>query len=157
MSSSERIADNETEASSIGPSVSPVDAPTTDVRALVNLVAELERCQQQEDVEGFLSLFDSAAVWVNGAGRRLIGRDTIAAFTRQVLPGAFANGSVNYSVVHVAFLGPDIALTGVDQQYTDLEGRPSGGAGSPSYVWSRSRDTWRIVAGQNTAVWSAED
>ncbi|MGH8971523.1 MAG: SgcJ/EcaC family oxidoreductase, partial [Actinomycetes bacterium] len=92
--------------------------------------------------------------WVNGAGRRLIGLDEIAAFTRQVLPGAFATGSVNYEVQHILFIRPDVALTGVRQEYVDAEGQPLAEAavGSPSYVWRRSGDTWKIIAGQNTAV-----
>ena len=55
------------------PSFTPPSAPAEDLHALIALVAEIERSQQQEDVDGFLALFDPAAVWVNGAGRRLIG------------------------------------------------------------------------------------
>jgi ketosteroid isomerase-like protein len=40
---------------------------------LIQRVAELERSQQQEDVDGFLALFDEDAVWVTGGGIRLIG------------------------------------------------------------------------------------
>jgi uncharacterized protein (TIGR02246 family) len=121
---------------------------------LKDLVAKLERSQQQEDVEGFLSLFDPSAVWVNGAGRRLIGLAEISSFTRKVLPGGMADGSVKYEVEHIAFVTPDVALTGVRQQYVDRDGQPlaEDGAGSPTYLWSRAGDTWKIVAGQNTAV-----
>jgi uncharacterized protein (TIGR02246 family) len=136
------------------PSVTPSSAPARDVHDLVGLVAELERSQQQEDVDGFLALFAPAAVWVNGAGRRLIGLDEISEFTRAVLPGAMADGSVTYEVEHVAFVTPDVALTGVRQQYLDGEGKPlvADGAGSPTYLWSRAGGIWKIVAGQNTAV-----
>jgi uncharacterized protein (TIGR02246 family) len=133
--------------------MSPAGASTDDAHALVGLVAALQRSQQQEDVEGFLTLFDPAAVWVTGAGRRLIGLDVIAAFTRQVLPGGMGDGSVTYEVEHISFITPDVALTGVRQQYTDSAGNPrDDAAGSPSYVWRRSADTWKIVSGQNTAV-----
>ncbi len=132
---------------------SPPNAPAHDARSLVDLVATLEQAQRQEDVEGFLSLFDPEAVWVSGAGRRLIGKDAISAFTRQVLPGGMGGGSVNYDVEHIAFITPDVALTGVRQQYTDAAGLPlQDAAGSPSYVWRRADGTWKIVAGQNTAV-----
>ena len=133
--------------------VHPSDASSADTDALIELVCTLERCQRQEDVDGFLDLFDEAAVWVNGAGRRLIGRDEIAVFTRQVLPGAFATGSVNYEVQHILFIRSDVALTGVRQEYVDAEGRPLADAalGSPSYVW-RKGDSWKIIAGQNTSV-----
>lgn len=134
--------------------VYPSDASSAVTDVLIERVSTLERCQRQEDVDGFLDLFDEAAVWVNGAGRRLIGRDEIAAFTRQVLPGAFATGSVNYEVQHILFIRSDVALTGVRQEYVDAKGRPvdEGAFGSPSYVWRRSGDTWKIVAGQNTSV-----
>ena len=62
--------------------------------------------QQQEDVDGFLALFAPTAVWVDGAGRRLIGLDEIGAFTRSVLPGAMAGISVTYEVEHVASSRP---------------------------------------------------
>ncbi len=136
-----------------GYTTSPATAPALDARALVALVATLERTQRQEDVDGFLSLFDSDAVWVTGAGRRLIGLNVIGDFTRQVLPGGMGGGSVTYEVEHIAFITPDVALTGVRQQYTDAAGRPLDDAtGCPSYVWRRTGSTWRIVAGQNTAV-----
>lgn len=133
------------------PSVFPPDAPAEDVQALIERVAVLERTQREEDGEGFLALFDSQAVWVTGGGRRLIGLDTIAEFTRKVLPGAMADGSVNYEVEHILFITPDVALTGVRQQYVDLQGNPTG-AGLPSYVWRRTDGTWRIVTGQNTTA-----
>lgn len=137
----------------MGYTTSPPDASEHDTRALVDLVAQLERAQRQEDVEGFLSLFDPSAVWVNGAGRRLIGLEAISEFTRQVLPGGMRGGSVIYAVEHIAFITPDVALTGVRQQYTDGAGSPlEDAAGSPSYVWRRTGGTWKIVSGQNTAV-----
>jgi uncharacterized protein (TIGR02246 family) len=132
----------------------PVSAPEQDRHDLIALVAEIERSQRQEDAEGFLALFAPTAVWVNGAGRRLIGLEEISEFTRRVLPGAMAGGSVTYEVEHIAFVTPDVALTGVRQQYLDADGKPlaADGAGSPSYLWSRTGGTWKIVAGQNTAV-----
>ena len=134
--------------------VYPPDASSAVMDVLIERVSTLERCQRQEDVDGFLDLFDEAAVWVNGAGRRLIGRDEIAAFTRRVLPGAFATGSVNYEVQHILFIRSDVALTGVRQEYVDAKGRPAaeGAFGSPSYVWRRNGDMWKIIAGQNTSV-----
>lgn len=136
------------------PSVTPASAPVADVQTLVGLVAEIERTQRQEDADGFLALFAPAAVWVNGAGRRLIGLDEISDFTRSVLPGAMADGSVTYEVEHVAFVTTDVALTGVRQQYLDGDGKPlaEDGTGSPTYLWHRTAGVWKIVAGQNTAV-----
>jgi hypothetical protein len=47
-------------------------------------------------------------------------------------------------------------LTGVDQEYVDLEGRSTGDAGKPSYVWVKNDGVWKIWVGQNTAVYADE-
>lgn len=133
------------------PSRAPAGAPDVLVDAVVARVAELERTQREEDVDGFLALFAPDAVWVTGGGRRLIGSDTIAEFTRSVLPGGMAGGSVSYDVEHVAVISPDVVLTGVRQTYFDADGRPTG-RGLPSYVWARTALGWLIAAGQNTGV-----
>ncbi|MGQ0603808.1 MAG: SgcJ/EcaC family oxidoreductase [Anaerolineales bacterium] len=135
----------------IMPTVSPPESSLKDVDTLVERVAELERTQQQEDVQGFLELFDPLAVWVTGGGKRLIGLDAISDFTRTVLPGAMSDGSVRYVVEHILFISPEVALTGVRQQYVDRDGHPTS-AGLPSYVWRRTDGVWRIIAGQNTAA-----
>jgi uncharacterized protein (TIGR02246 family) len=133
------------------PTTVPTETPRATIDALSARVAELERAQREEDVEGFLALFDPQAVWVTAGGIRLIGRDAIAEFTRHALPGAFAEGSVTYTVEIVATITPDVVLTGVRQQYVDSEQQPTS-AGSPSYVWRRSGGDWLIVAGQNTVA-----
>lgn len=133
------------------PTVAPEGAPADLVETLTARVAELERTQQQEDVDGFLALFDEDAVWVTGGGRRLVGLGVIAEFTRQVLPGAMTDGSVTYVVDHVLVIADDVVLTGVNQQYVDLAGHPTG-AGLPTYVWRRRHGSWLIVSGQNTGV-----
>lgn len=134
--------------------ITPTDASATDVQQLVARVAELERSQQTEDVDGFLALFDADAVWVTGGGRRLVGRDAIAAFTREVLPGAMANGTVRYDVEHVLFITSDVALTGVNQEYLTPDGQPLAPRqqGLPSYVWRRRDGVWLLTCGQNTGV-----
>jgi uncharacterized protein (TIGR02246 family) len=133
------------------PTVAPADTPADLVETLVVRVAELERTQQQEDADGFLALFDDDAVWVTGGGRRLVGLSVIAEFTRSVLPGAMADGSVTYTVDHVLVIRDDVALTAVNQQYVDRAGSPTS-AGLPTYVWRRRNGAWLIVAGQNTGV-----
>jgi uncharacterized protein (TIGR02246 family) len=136
------------------PTVVPAETPQATIDSLTTRVAELERTQREEDVEGFLALFGPQATWVTGGGMRLVGRDAIAEFTRQVLPGAFAEGSVSYTVDLVETIAPDVVLTGVRQQYVDADHKPTG-AGSPSYVWRRNGAEWLIVVGQNTTFDSA--
>ena len=112
----------------------------------------MQATQRTEDVEGFLALFGPDPVWVNGAGRRLIGLVDIAEFTRGALPGAMKNGTVEYNVEHIRFVTPDIALTGVAQQYLDGEGEPLAppALGSPTYIWQRIDGAWKIIIAQNT-------
>ncbi|MET3961080.1 uncharacterized protein (TIGR02246 family) [Marmoricola sp. OAE513] len=136
------------------PGASPHPAPTSDHDRLVQLVAALERSQLTEDPEAFLALFDPEAVWVTGGGRRLVGIDEIAAFTRMVLPGAMADLSVRYIVRGVRFLTPDIAVTSVDQEYLSADGARLSPRqrGMPTYTWRRRGGEWLIVNGQNTGV-----
>lgn len=132
--------------------VSPPDAPRPDVDRLVALVATVESTQRAEDADGFLALFHDDAVWVTGGGARLVGKETIAAFTRSVLPGAMVGVTVSYTVAHIRFLTPDVALTGVEQEYRPDDGGPSL-RGLPSYVWVREPDgRWLLAVGQNTGV-----
>jgi uncharacterized protein (TIGR02246 family) len=135
-------------------SITPSTAPPSDATALVTRVADLERAQLAEDVDGFMDLFDEDAVWVSAGGRRLIGREAIAEFTAKVLPGAFVNGSVRFDVDHIRFITPDAALTGVNQEYLDVEGRSLSPRreGRPSYLWLLRSGQWRIAYGQNTPV-----
>lgn len=126
-------------------------APSDVVDRLVGRVATLEASQLAEDVDAFLALFHPDATWVTGGGRRLVGRDEIAEFTRSVLPGAFARGSVRYQVELVRLLGPDVAVTGVSQTYLD-EHHAEISRGLPTYVWLRVGEEWYIAVGQNTTV-----
>jgi uncharacterized protein (TIGR02246 family) len=132
----------------------PASASSQDVSHLISAVAEVERSQRAEDVAAFLALFDQDAVWVTGGGQRLVGYDMIAEFTRRVLPGAMRDGTVTYQPRIVQFITLDVAVTGVDQEYLDLDGSPTTPPtlGRPTYVWIRRNAGWRIIVGQNTAV-----
>ena len=125
-----------------------------DTARLTELVAVVQRTQRTEDVDGFLDLFAPDAVWVNGAGHRLVGLDEIAAFTRRSLPGGMTGQSVRYDVANVRFLASEVAITSVDQEYLTADGQSlePRREGKPTYVWARRDGDWRIVQGQNTIV-----
>jgi uncharacterized protein (TIGR02246 family) len=118
------------------------------------VVTELQRAQRAEDVDGFVALFHPDAVWVTAHGRRLVGRDAIAAFTAQVLPGAMQDSAAVYEVEHVVEVRPDVAVVAVRQRPVTLDGAPivDQAEGRPTYVLARDDGAWRIVAGQNTQV-----
>ena len=134
--------------------ITPPHSPDAETERLVQRVAALERAQRTEDVDAFLALFDADAVWITGGGRRLVGRDAIDSFTRAVLPGGMAGGSVRYDIAHIRFITPEVALTSVDQEYLTADGRSltPRQEGRPSYLWHRVGEEWRIVSGQNTLV-----
>ena len=102
----------------------------------------------------FVSLFREDAIWTTGAGKLLVGRDAIAAFTKQVLPGAMKDLVPSYEVVHVLFIRADVAAVKVHQRYFSPEGEPVTelGEGTPMYVMSKEDGQWRLTANQNTAV-----
>jgi uncharacterized protein (TIGR02246 family) len=127
-------------------------ARTADIAALTQVVAALEHSQRNELPEEFIGLFRHDAIWTTGHGRRLTGRDEIAAFTREVLPGAMANRTVTYEVVDVLFLRPDVAAVRAHAQYRTLDGTPEGNPGSPLYVMAKEDGRWLLTACQNTEI-----
>ncbi|WP_157515419.1 SgcJ/EcaC family oxidoreductase [Nocardiopsis trehalosi] len=127
-------------------------ARTADTAALTQVVAALEHSQRNELPEEFIGLFRHDAIWTTGHGRRLTGRDEIAAFTREVLPGAMANRTVTYEVVDVLFLRPDVAAVRAHAQYRTLDGAPEGNPGSPLYVMAKEDGRWLLTACQNTEI-----
>lgn len=125
-----------------------------EINAIEGVVAALEHAQRYESVEEFVSLFREDAIWTTGGGKLLIGRDAIAAFTEQVLPGGMKGLVPFYEVVHVLFIRPDVAAVKVRQRYFTPAGEPATelGEGTPMYVMSKEDGSWRLTANQNTAV-----
>jgi uncharacterized protein (TIGR02246 family) len=122
-----------------------------EIAAIRELVATVEHVQQRELVDEFVALFRRDATWTTGHGKRLFGRDAIAEFTAQVLPGSSARGKATYEVEHVQFIRPDVAAVKVVQQYFTPEGAVDS-AGSPMYVVAKEEGRWMLTANQNTPV-----
>jgi uncharacterized protein (TIGR02246 family) len=128
----------------------PADAEA-ELRSLRELIAAIEHAQTNELVDDFVGLFRSDAIWTTGHGRRLTGRDAIATFTAEVLPGASAHGRATYEIEHVLFIRPDVAAVKVIQRSYDRNGTPDG-VGSPMYVAAKEDGRWLLTANQNTIV-----
>src|SRR3954452_7825326 len=92
-----------------------------EIEAIERVVARLAHAQQHELVDEFVGLFRPDAIWTTGGGRRLFGRDEIAAFTRRVLPGAMRESTATYRVEQVLFIRPDVAAVKVRQQPIALD------------------------------------
>ena len=130
------------------------DTRESDIEAIHQVVTTVQHSTQNELVEEFLALFRPDAIWTTGGGRRLIGRDEIAAFTRQVLPGGMKGLNMSMEVLHVLFIRADVAAVKVRQIYTSSDGQPSEaeGEGSPLFVMAKEDGGWWLVACQNTGV-----
>jgi uncharacterized protein (TIGR02246 family) len=125
-----------------------------EISAIEQVVATIEHAQRNELVDEFVAQFREDAIWTTGAGKLLIGRDAIAAFTKQVLPGAMRGLVPSYEVRHVLFIRPDVAAVKVHQRYFSPNGEPVSemGEGTPMYVMSKEDGRWRLTANQNTPV-----
>ena len=123
-----------------------------DLEAIQEVVATVQHTTQHELVEEFLALFRPDAIWTTGGGKRLLGRDEIAAFTRQVLPGGMRGLTMSMEVVHVLFVRADVAAVKVRQVYTSSDGQPNEAEGefTPLFVMAREEGRWLLVACQNT-------
>ena len=130
------------------------DTREADTVAIHEVVSRVQHTTQNELVDEFLSLFRPDAIWTTGGGKRLLGLDEIAAFTRQVLPGGMNGLAMNMEVVHVLFIRADVAAVKVRQVYTSSDGRPSDAEGefSPLFIMAKEVGRWRLVACQNTGV-----
>lgn len=130
------------------------DTRDADIEAIHQVVSTVQHATQHELVDEFLALFRPDAIWTTGGGKRLLGRDEIAAFTREVLPGGMKGLTMSMDVVHVLFIRADVAAVKVKQVYTSSDGRPSEaeGEGTPLFVMAKEDGQWRLVACQNTGV-----
>lgn len=125
-----------------------------ETEAIKSVVATITHAQRNELVDEFVSLFREDAIWTTAAGKLLVGRDAIADFTKQVLPGAMKDLVPSYEVVHVLFIRADVAAVKVRQRYFSPAGEQVTelGEGTPMYVMSKEDGQWRLVANQNTSV-----
>ncbi|MEV0704606.1 SgcJ/EcaC family oxidoreductase [Saccharopolyspora sp. NPDC050389] len=126
-----------------------------DIEAIKRVAATIEHSQMNELAEEFIDLFRHDAIWTTGGGRNLLGRDTIAAFSRKVLPGAMQGAKTTLEVVHVVFIRPDVAVAKVRQRrWSTIDGKlvEDEHESTPMLVLAEEEGQWLMVAGQNTGV-----
>ena len=107
------------------------------------MVSSVQHATQNELVDEFLALFRPDAIWTTGGGKRLLGRDEIAAFTREALPGGMNGLTMTMEVVHVLFVRADVAAVKVRQIYTSSDGQPNDAEGefTPLFVMAKEDGT----------------
>ena len=130
------------------------DTREADIEAIHQVVSTVQHATQHELVDEFLALFRPDAIWTTGGGKRLLGREEIAAFTRQVLPGGMRGLTMSMEVMHVLFIRADVAAVKVRQIYTSSDGQPNEADGefTPLFVMAKEDGRWCLVACQNTGV-----
>ena len=133
------------------------DTREADLEAIHQVVSSVQHSTQNELVDEFLALFRPDAIWTTGGGKRLLGLDEIAAFTRQALPGGMQGLNMSMEVLHVLFIRADVAAVKVRQIYTSSDGQPNEAEGefTPLFVMAKEDGRWRLVACQNTGVIAA--
>ena len=127
---------------------------SADLAAIRRFVQIVENVQWQRNADAFIALFTPDAVWTNPVGRRLVGIDAIAAFTRQGLAAAPADVFATYELEHVSFLADDVAAVNVRSRAVRADrsiiaGEPDG---AKLYVLVRRQGEWWLAVGHNTFV-----
>ena len=127
---------------------------SADLAAIHRFVQVVENTQWQRNADAFLALFTPDAVWTNPIGRRLVGLDEIAPFTRQGLAAVPPDVFATYRVDHVMFPTEDVAVVNVRSRAVRADRSPIPGEpdGAKLYVLVRHRKDWLLAAGHNTFV-----
>ncbi len=123
-----------------------------DLASIRRFVQVVENVQWQRNADAFIALFTPDAVWTNPVGRRLVGIDEIAVFTRQGLAAAPKDVFATYEVEHVQFLADDVAAVNVRSRAVRADrsliaGEPDG---AKLYVLVRRKGEWWLAVGHNT-------
>lgn len=127
---------------------------TRDRASITQFVKAVETTQWRRDAEAFLALFRPDAVWTNPLGRRLMGIEEIAAFTRQGLAATPRDVFATYEIEHIQFLSTDVAAVNVRSRPVRADRSPlvEGSDGAKLYVLVREEDGWKFAVGHNILV-----
>lgn len=125
-----------------------------DLASIRQFVKAVETTQWRRDADAFLALFRPDAVWTNPLGRRLTGREEIAAFTRLGLAATPGDVFATYEVEHVQFLSENVAAVNVRSRPVHADGTPIFGAshGAKLYVLVRKGSGWKFAVGHNILI-----
>ena len=125
---------------------------SVDLEQIRELVATAE--ELQTDPDGFIPLHTPDVVLVNIAGRRVLGRDTLADIYRKALQTPLAKVLTRNEVHDIRFLRPDVAIVSLTKHVSDeRDGGPSVPArGSLTYVVTKDDDAWRIALAHTTPM-----
>lgn len=125
-----------------------------DVRAIRDVVADVEAGFNTNDAELSVAHFTEDAWGVAVTGARVAGRPALLAAHRAGLAGPLREQYARYRVGEVHFLRPDVAIAQKYATATDSDGRPIDLDHTmiALYVLVKEGDRWRVAARQNTLV-----
>ncbi|WP_345041990.1 SgcJ/EcaC family oxidoreductase [Georgenia daeguensis] len=127
-----------------------------DAAGLAEIHELVRRAQDtQFDPEPFLDLHTPDAVVVNIAGRRVLGREALAAAMRAALASPLKDVVTTAEVHDVRPLAPGVALVSCTKRVEDARPEPAAAlptVGALTYVVVRSEGRWRIASAQTTPI-----
>jgi uncharacterized protein (TIGR02246 family) len=131
--------------------VTPTDA---DERAIRAVVARADAAQS--DPVALPALHAPQGVLVNFAGRRVLGRDAIAAAMAAALATPMRDVLTSVEVLDIRLATPDVAVVScvktVHDQREDADGPAFPATGALTYVLARAGETWQIALAQTTPI-----
>jgi uncharacterized protein (TIGR02246 family) len=124
------------------------------VRAIEQIVADVERGFNSNDVELSTRHFRADARSTSALGQRVVGIDAIVEAHRKGYAGPLRDSKASYDVDDVLFLRSDVAIVQKQAWEIDADGNRygEGPAMVATYVMSKDDGAWSIAARANTLV-----
>jgi uncharacterized protein (TIGR02246 family) len=130
------------------------DPTSDDLRAIEQVIADVELGFNSNDVELSTRHFRADARATSALGQRVVGLDAIVEAHRKGYAGPLRDSKASYDVDDVLFVRPDVAIVQKQAWEIDADGNRSGEGPAmvATYVMSRDEGAWSIVARANTLV-----
>jgi uncharacterized protein (TIGR02246 family) len=133
------------------------NATIEDMAAIRQLVENAERHQNDPDL--FLALHSENVVIVNFAGRRVVGRDTLAKAMAKALNSSLAKVVTKNTIENISFIGLGVAIVTCIKEVSDERDSKdknlnplSSSKGALTYVVVKEDGTWKISLAQTTPI-----
>jgi len=136
------------------PTIEDTSDHADDIRAIEQLIADIETGFNANDPDLSVSHFARNASAVNVAGVLVSGRDALLDANRTGLAGPLRDQYARYEIADVVFLRPDVAIAHKLARATSSAGEPIdvGHTMIALYVLVRQEGRWWVTARQNTIV-----
>lgn len=131
-----------------------------DETAIRELVAHAR--ESQSDPEALLNLHTAETAIVNLAGRRVLGRETLAKAMADALASPLRDVLTSVEIVDLRLATPDVAIVSCTKTVHDRRSGVDASTvvpmtGALTYVTVRANDGWRIALAQTTPILTPVD